>query len=109
MLMMTTWLIGQGQVGLQAQGGVDRAAAGAGRPVGTGAKVTAAAGSGLATVRVGDEVGATRVGYSVGGISAREAVGPLRDDATGCGGVEARGVGADNPKFPVHPANKSTS
>lgn len=108
MLMMTTWLIWQGQAGLQAQGGVDGDPVGAGRPVGTGGEVATAVDSGAATVRVGDGVGATGVGCSVGGASVREAAGRLRGDATGCG-VEVIGVGAENPKFPVHPANKSTN
>jgi hypothetical protein len=107
MLMMTTCLIWQEQAESQTQEGVEKASAGAGRPVGTGVKVAAAAGSWVATVTVGDGVGITKVGCGVGGTSARVAVGRLRGDATG-GGVEGMGVGADNPKIPVHPANEST-
>ena len=107
MLMMTTCLIWQGQAESQTQEGVAKASVGVGRLVGTSAEVAAAAGSGVATVTVGDGVGITEVGCGVGGVSARELAGRARGDATGCG-VEGMGVGADNPKFPVHPANKST-
>lgn len=108
MLMMTTCLIWQGQAVSQTQGGVEEASAGVGRPVGTGVEVAVAVGSWVATGRVGDGVSITTVGWGVGRTSARVAVGRLRGDATG-GSVEGTGVGADNPKFPVHPANKSTS